>query len=248
VPDWTLAAAVLAAAAGCEETAPPADTCIAAAASAIYGGAPAEPDLDRDAAGAVAAVHLARPDTPGATPIRCSGVLLAGGLVLTARHCFTDCADCAVSVSFGACAGTGPLLAASAVVAHPSLDVAVVRLAATPSSQAPASLATDPPAAGAPAIMAGYGLEPSGGVGQRLYLATTIAEVGADTITVDSGADAGACAGDSGGPLFVTAAAAGCGHAVAGTLSEGSPTCTRSDTFVRASSLSAWIASAAAGP
>jgi secreted trypsin-like serine protease len=58
-------------------------------------------------------------------------------------------------------------------------------------------------------------------------------------ITVDSGIGAGACAGDSGGPLFVRDAA---GWRVAGVLSEGSASCTGEDVYVDLASVSGWIA------
>jgi len=57
-------------------------------------------------------------------------------------------------------------------------------------------------------------------------------------VTVNSGAEAGACAGDSGGPLFVRAAS---GWQVAGLLSEGSPYCTGEDVFVDVASVANWI-------
>jgi secreted trypsin-like serine protease len=58
-------------------------------------------------------------------------------------------------------------------------------------------------------------------------------------ITVDSGADAGACAGDSGGPLFVREAS---GWRVAGVLSEGRASCTGEDVYVDLASIAGWIA------
>jgi hypothetical protein len=57
-------------------------------------------------------------------------------------------------------------------------------------------------------------------------------------ITVDSGADAGACVGDSGGPLFVRGAS---GWQVAGVLSEGSSYCTGEDVYVDLASVAGWI-------
>jgi secreted trypsin-like serine protease len=57
-------------------------------------------------------------------------------------------------------------------------------------------------------------------------------------ITVNSGGDGGACAGDSGGPLFVRDAS---GWQVAGVLSEGSPYCTGEDVYIDLASAAGWI-------
>jgi hypothetical protein len=57
-------------------------------------------------------------------------------------------------------------------------------------------------------------------------------------ITVDSGPDAGACGGDSGGPLFVGDAS---GWQVAGVLSGGSADCTGDDVYVDLASVVGWI-------
>lgn len=73
-----------------------------------------------------------------------------------------------------------------------------------------------------------------------MFLATTIAQTDGGSVITDSGSDAGACAGDSGGPLFVQDG--GSDWQLAGVLSEGSAYCVGFDVFTTASSVQAWIA------
>jgi hypothetical protein len=107
----------------------------------------------------------------------------------------------------------------------------LVELATNVSPASIAQIASTSPSVGQTAAIAGYGLNEHGTAGEKLYVGTSVVAVGGEVpdysepdaemcagyadatvgpcsggpllITVDSGADGGACTGDSGGPLFV---------------------------------------------
>jgi secreted trypsin-like serine protease len=84
----------------------------------------------------------------------------------------------------------------------------------------------------ASAVIAAYGLTERGQMRALRFLATTLQRIdpATTTITVNSGPTAGACGGDSGGPLFV--ATQDDGWQLAGILSVGSAYCLGEDTFI----------------
>jgi secreted trypsin-like serine protease len=229
---------------GC--SAAPPDGCVESTAQALYGGSP-----DANAGGlgdstigsAVAAIVT---KGEAGTPELCSGVLVAPRFVLSAAHCARGAPTTAVRVSFGPAAGpfaspacAPPTYGVSSLARHPTEDVMLLELESAAHGVAPVAIAAASPDVGQAATIAGYGLTESGTAGQRLFVATTVVALSAGSITVDSGASAGACAGDSGGPLFVHAASS---WQLAGVLSEGSAFCTGQDIFVDAAAVSDWIA------
>jgi secreted trypsin-like serine protease len=115
----------------------------------------------------------------------------------------------------------------------------LVELAADARDVAPVPIASASPSAGQAAVIAGFGLTEQNTAGTRLFITTTVAQANAGGLTVNSGADAGACVGDSGGPLLVRSAA---GWQLAGVLSEGSAYCTLIDVFVDATAIRGWVA------
>jgi hypothetical protein len=174
----------------------------------------------------------------------CSGVLVRSDAVVTAKHCVKDATSAPLSVRVGrefAC--PVQTFGVAAVSEHPTLDVALLRLAddtvglATPiawSSDLPRELSVGDAAEGA-----GFG-RAQGTLGSRRFVATTVTEL-AEDIVVNGGEEPGLCAGDSGAPLL------GRSHAgnltIWGTLRGGSPACDGRDRFVRADEASEWLVS-----
>jgi hypothetical protein len=183
----------------------------------------------------------------------CTASVLAPTVLLTAAHCVTG--STAYLVFFRDADGSPVQLQPKAVSMHPefrrnavaerrkSIDLALVRLGAPlPDRFAPVTLdARGTPAAGETLTVAGYGLgrdgqAATGGTFRRADLAV-IQPYGPSKILVwladpaagKGGNGAGACGGDSGGPIFgpdgrlvaVTAFAEGAAGRQCGSLTQG---------------------------
>jgi hypothetical protein len=149
----------------------------------------------------------------------CSGIVVAPDAVLTAAHCVAGKAE--YRVHFRDEAGEPVLLAPAATAIHrgynpsavrdrrPSVDLALIRLdEPLPARFEPASLLTTPPGKGAAIVVGGYGItgrNDARSTGRfRVAGATAIEPYGPSRILLwGEGRDAGACEGDSGGPMAV---------------------------------------------
>jgi hypothetical protein len=182
--------------------------------------APAAAIIDGAPAGAPVAAQTALiVSTRGAV---CTGTVLTRDLLLTAAHCMHPAGDYAVAVL-----ATEPrLVPVERIVTHPRFDpaqfktrrptpdLALVKLGAPlPASYRPAPLSrdTNPPQAGDRFTLAGYGVvaEGDGKSAGRLRVATlpaignTVDATGVIIVRLSAGGKAaGACTGDSGGPVF----------------------------------------------
>lgn len=146
---------------------------------------------------------------------RCSGVVLAQDIVLTAAHCVRRGARYQVGGDLGG--GSQALLAPVAeIVPHPlyaakdagSPDLAVLKLAKPlPDRFVPAVLNPRVPGVGDDLIVAGYGKSPSADSGLSVMLRMVLQRVsqsirGWVILTSVSEDAASAAPGDSGGPVF----------------------------------------------
>lgn len=149
----------------------------------------------------------------------CSGVVVAPDVVLTAAHCATNATEYRVHYREG---GEPVLIAPAAGAVHPgydpgalksrrrSVDLALLRLPdALPARFAPATLSETSPAKGAGLTLGGYGvLRPGDARSTGTFREARLAVVepyGRATILVwasdPTRGGAGACEGDSGGPI-----------------------------------------------
>ncbi len=152
----------------------------------------------------------------------CSGIVVARDIVLTAAHCVPPGAD--LRVHFKDERGGAVLLPVETVVRNPgykadavrkrerSIDLAAIRLAEPlPGRFRPATIAGAPPAIPVDALVrvAGFGVtrENDGASSGRLRVADLAARAPLSAVLLwakdPRGAGAGACEGDSGGPVFV---------------------------------------------
>jgi len=155
----------------------------------------------------------------------CSGVVVAPDAILTAAHCLTGATD--YRVHYRDAEGRPVLLEPSALAVHPgydkgavagrrrSIDLALVRLGAPlPARFAAATLTPASPAKGEAVTFGGYGVAREGdtrstGTFRTIELAT-VEPYGRSTILLwaNGPPGAGACEGDSGGPVASAGAVA----------------------------------------
>ena len=160
----------------------------------------------------------------GAAAGFCSGIVLAQDVVMTAAHCVPAGAD--LRVHFRDEEGAPVLLPVAAVARHPgyradavrsrerSIDLALIRLQAPlPARFRPATLLAIPPsgAIGSRYRLAGFGVTREGDGASSGHLRIGTLEVREPLSQVllwardPGGRGAGACTGDSGGPVFEAA-------------------------------------------
>lgn len=180
----------------------------------------------------------------------CTGVLIAEGLVLTARHCAHALDPVTINVHVEPADGSSALVSeASIIAAHEHLDLLLLSMDEPPSAPslvAPLPLALDVPASlheGGLVQVAGFGRDTDGVLGRRGFLVAELVHVKEHELLVSAGGLGGACFGDSGGPIVVRADD-GTARTV-GILSSGAPSCFGEDSFTRVDVAAEWIASSA---
>lgn len=153
----------------------------------------------------------------------CSGVVVAPNIVLTAAHCVA--APAATRVHFRDPRGAPVLLTVARVARHPeyradavaarakSVDLALVETAEPlPSSFSAAAPGDAPNAVGATFEIAGFGMTRQGDPASSGHLRSArlaLREPLSNVLLWLDGGGAGACTGDSGGPVFYGGAVVG---------------------------------------
>jgi len=177
----------------------------------------------------------------------CSGVLIAPSLVLSAAHCARHYGTDTVSVVFGSDASVPAWTTEANAIVHPDHDLMLLELASPPMDEidvVPLALASPSEvttATDALVQVGGYGDDASGTFGARGFLVERVTDITDSEVTVSAEGLAGACFGDSGGPLLIRDAS---GRAsVVGVLSRGAISCFGSDRYTRADVHRSWLES-----
>jgi hypothetical protein len=187
--------------------------------------------LTPDEREAIVAISLGSADVP-----HCSGALLGGSLVLTAWHCVGDASPAALLVGSPR-AGYWPV---AAVHANEQADLALLFLVdALPGRPLRLAPAVGDTWRGRRVALAGYGLNDRSAAQRLLFATTEVTAIDATYLTTSGFGAAGACLGDSGGPLLGRADDGSV--VVLGILSDGSVSCELEDRYRRVDSVAGWL-------
>jgi hypothetical protein len=176
----------------------------------------------------------------------CSGTLISGRFVFTAKHCTQGETARNIRVQFSrdgrAIAWTVDV---DQIYEHGSADLAILELAADATQNLnvlPVPVnpqALDSSWVGVRVEASGFGVtSPSGSADGRFFVALPIDAVSRGMLTVYGEGYHGVCFGDSGGPVFGIVGGA---IRALGALSNGDSSCTGRDNYTRADAYLSWI-------
>ncbi len=233
---------------GCGADSPPS---VCGTAVALFGATRDAGDMEHDLVSSVAGVYVW--DTATKNLLRtCTASRIAPHWFVTAKHCIPNAANLGITIAFQRADEAAPPLdpgcpghvlgaankeAAVEWIRHPKLDLALLRTEHAGWSWISSHARVV--AAGERVVMAGIGLRETLRTGELAFLSATVQALDEAHIVVSAGAMAGACFGDSGGPLLLIDDTLG--TSIVGVLSRGSESCTGSDAYVRLDVVRAWL-------
>lgn len=184
----------------------------------------------------------------------CTSTRLDAQWVVSAGHCVSQAIDSSEEFTFfwspdaavetdsrwAGCTASPPEREIESWHRHPELDLALLKLKVPfPAVSPELSLVEAPIEDGTPAYIAGYGRTETLTMGDKEFLSTQIVRHEGSFLITKSDTEAGACSGDSGGPLLVQAET----WRLAGVLSKGAANCRGEDFYIdlQAPRVESWL-------
>ena len=187
----------------------------------------------------------------------CTFTRVADNWLLTAAHCAGNERATRLALTFEANAAAGPkpcqpqdarpdsfgpTVPVVESILHPYLDLLLLQVELAPGPWL--SVADVAALAGESVLMVGYGRQETGTIGLQESLVATVQSAEDGWIVVVAEGNAGACGGDSGGPLLRFDDGS---YELLGLLSSGSIDCVKFDSYVELTNVRSWLESSLQG-
>ncbi|HKY37312.1 MAG TPA: trypsin-like serine protease [Polyangiaceae bacterium] len=206
-------------------------------------GAVSSPEYLKLAEEEIAAVVQIRIFDPVQGDATCSGTFVTSGWILSAAHCAPATAQALEAYRMDTQGSVQHTWVVERIENHPALDLVLLQVTRDGPAFSPIATSSGlpPDLLGQRAQLAGTGVSDSGELGALQFSVTSIVDMSEHELLVDAEGYAGACRGDSGGPLLLRGPTGL--PEVAGVLDRGNASCFGTDTYIRTDVALDWVQS-----